>query len=77
MKLFLISQSANNGYDTYDSAVVCAETEDEARHIHPGGGHDWAADTWCRNPSDVDVVLIGEAIEQLLKGVVLTSFNAG
>lgn len=33
MKLYLISQNVNNGYDTYDSAVVCAETEEEARMI--------------------------------------------
>lgn len=35
MKLYKISQNINNGYDTYDSAVVCAENEDEARLIHP------------------------------------------
>lgn len=33
--LYLISQSVNEGYDTYDSAVVCAATEDDAKHIHP------------------------------------------
>jgi len=31
MKLWIISQSVNRGYDTYDSAVVAAETEEEAR----------------------------------------------
>ena len=25
------------GYDTYDSAIVVAENEEAARHIHPGG----------------------------------------
>lgn len=35
MKLYLISQSVNNGYNTYDSAVVAAESEDEAKEIHP------------------------------------------
>lgn len=35
MKLFLISQSENNGWDTYDSAVVAAEDEDAARKTHP------------------------------------------
>lgn len=35
MKLFLISQSKNRGYDTYDSAVVIAESEEDARLIHP------------------------------------------
>lgn len=34
-KLFLISQSVNNGYDTYDSAVVVAKSERDALMIHP------------------------------------------
>lgn len=33
MKLYLISQDVNNGYDTYDSAVVCAANEAEARAL--------------------------------------------
>ena len=37
MNIYLISQDKNNGYDTYDSAVVFAESEEEARLIHPGG----------------------------------------
>ena len=35
MNIYKISQSINNGYDTYDSAVVIAENEDDARTIHP------------------------------------------
>jgi len=35
MKLFKISQELNDDYDTYDSAVVCADNEAEARKIHP------------------------------------------
>lgn len=35
MKLFRISQDVNDGYDTFDSAVVVAENEDMARTIHP------------------------------------------
>ena len=35
MNLYLISQNIVNGYDTYDSAVVSAETSEEARTIHP------------------------------------------
>ena len=36
MNLYLISQNRNNGYDTYDSAVVAAESEEKARMIRPG-----------------------------------------
>jgi hypothetical protein len=35
MKLFVISQDINTDYDTYDSAVVAAESEDDARTINP------------------------------------------
>jgi hypothetical protein len=35
MNLYLISQDVNEDYDTYDSAVVVAESEDAAQHIHP------------------------------------------
>ena len=37
MNLYLIRQDVNNGYDTYDSAVVVANSEDGARAIHPDG----------------------------------------
>ena len=35
MKLYLLSQSINNWYDTYDSVIVSAKSEDDARTIHP------------------------------------------
>lgn len=35
MNLYLISQYDNMGYDTYDSAVVVAKNEQEAREVHP------------------------------------------
>lgn len=35
MRLYLISQNINNDYDTYDSAVVAAETPAKAQRIHP------------------------------------------
>jgi hypothetical protein len=36
VNLYLISQSANDGYDTYSDAVVAAADEDSARKISPG-----------------------------------------
>jgi hypothetical protein len=35
MNLYLISQDVNNGYDTYDSAVVAAKSGNDARTINP------------------------------------------
>lgn len=35
MKIYKLSQGLNNDYDTYDSVIVAAENEEEARRIHP------------------------------------------
>lgn len=90
MKLWLISQTANTDYDTYDSAVVAAETAKAARHTHPNGAsrwHDgsWYSGEWGRStdhswaaPDRVTVEYIGETDRQLASGTVLcSSFNAG
>ena len=39
LNLYRISQSVNEGYDTYSDAIVAAHDEEEARHINPRGGH--------------------------------------
>jgi len=33
--LWFLSQKENNNYDTYDSLVIAAYTENEAKRIHP------------------------------------------
>lgn len=81
MNIYLLTQDVNVGWDTYDSAIVCAESEEEAVKIHPGGdffdtGWEWNAD-WVKNPSHVECKKIGVADESIEKGVVLASFNAG
>ena len=35
MNIYKISQTVNNDYDTYDSAVVVASSPEEAQWIHP------------------------------------------
>lgn len=35
MNLYLLSQTQNQSYNTYDSAVVAAESEEHARATHP------------------------------------------
>lgn len=78
MNLYKISQIVNTGWDTYDSAVVAAETEEAARNTHPDveyGDFDVQYD-WAM-PEDVTVELIGLAIEGTTAGVIVASFNAG
>lgn len=77
MKLYLISQTENDGYDTYDSAVVAAETEEAARQISPSGEFGAQFGSWCKTPAAVTVKCIGDAVDGTEAGVVLASFNAG
>lgn len=76
MKLWLICQNDNNGYDTFDSAVVAAETEEDARSISPAGTweNDW--DSWASSPKTVDCELLGEAKDGNKHGIVVSSYNA-
>ena len=78
MKLWLLTQDECVGWDTYDSAIVAAETEDEAQSITPhGNGFDEDQFSWAHSPDAVLVKLIGEAIEGTPAGLILASFNAG
>ena len=81
MKLWLISQNINDDYDTYDSAVVAAETEDAARDIHPRGEwpetkYDGAWVSWDKRHL-VNVEELGDGGPHWRPGVILASFNAG
>jgi hypothetical protein len=83
MKLFLIEQSKNTDYDTYDSAVVIANDEKEAKDMHPQDGlalnansDIWRNSKWCLLPSDVSVTYLGESIESA-KRIVCASYKAG
>lgn len=78
MNLYLISAPLG-GYDTYDSAVVVAETAAEARSIHPSGDQKrWTSEMgdWVTDPADVTATLIGTTNFKR-KRVILASFNAG
>ena len=83
MNIYKISQSSNDDYDTYDSAIVIAENEEDAKTIHPNGDCDWPnleSDRrcwdWVTDLRLIKVELIGVA-DNKGKGVVLASFNAG
>ncbi len=77
LKLFLISQEENNEYDTYDSAIVVAESEEEAKTIHPSGYG--GEDSWTSNLDKIKVIELGYlTTKEFEKGdVVCSSFNAG
>lgn len=81
MNLYLLTQDVNVGWDTYDSAIVCAESEAEAVKIHPDGtffDSMWLATyDWVKTPSDVKCKKIGVADDSIEKGVVLDVYLPG
>ena len=69
MKFYKLSQNFNTSYHTYDSCIVCAENEEEARKIHPceyAGDGVWAP---------IEKIIVEEL--KLEPGLILSSFNTG
>lgn len=76
MNIYLLEQNDRTGWDTYDSCVVNAYTEENARKIRPASHTDYSS--WPLDTTNVKVTLIGKALKTINKeGVVLSSFNAG
>ena len=72
MKLYKLTQDKNDGWDTYDAAIVAAESEEIARTIEIGDpDYSWA------KPEHIVVEYLGEAKEGTVRGEILSSFNAG
>lgn len=90
MNLYTIYQDTNNGYDTYDTALVAAETEEEAKRIDPSDCHVWSDeeeswiyegrvdnhDSWV-TVDKVSAEYMGKAKDDLRSGLIFSSFNAG
>lgn len=78
MNIYKIYQSQVGGWDTYDAAIVFAESEEQAKAIHPSDlDNNWDSSTWVDRPGLVKATLIGVANPGVNAGVVLASFNAG
>ena len=76
MNLYLISQTANNDWDTYDSAVVAAPDENTAKHMLPGNiSSDAAVASVWTSPENVKVKYLGTT--ELPQSVICESFRAG
>jgi hypothetical protein len=84
MKIFKIYQNINTGYDTFDSAVVVANSAKEAQNIHPcdASGDFNMYDNWAARPDLVQVLYLGEVVgepdDDIYPGAIIcASFNAG
>lgn len=76
-KLWLLTNVTVGGYDTYDSCVVAAATEERARQYGPAGESTRPGRNWCY-PQDVQIEYIGTTDRQYKEGTVICrSFNAG
>lgn len=80
MKIYKIWQEVNNQYDTYDSFVVYANNEEEAKLIQPlneNGDYNYRT-SWVNKVEDIKIEYLGEAKEDILEAqIILSSFNAG
>jgi hypothetical protein len=73
MKLWLLSQTENCDYDTFDALVVAAPSASAAKRIHPCPQ---CSNTWVTQ-KHVMVKYIGTAAPDTKEGIILSSFRAG
>lgn len=92
LSLYLLTQRGIISDDTYDSCLVCAESEDAAKRIHPDTDYIWRdgegwiwkdrgykhdGAEWPNRLENIRCKLIGTAQEGIEKGVVIASYNVG
>lgn len=81
MNIYLITQTEQWGYDTYDSAIVVSESAEEAKSFHPNGEikiTDESLDySWTEDIKKVTAVKVGETTFYNESQVLLASFHAG
>jgi hypothetical protein len=75
LSLYLVRRTDPVDYDEYDCFVVCCESADMARHTQPEKRY--VSDCWTRDPSTLEVQLLGIAAPATPRGIVCASFNAG
>lgn len=87
MNIYLLTQNANDDYDTYDSCVVVAKTAKKAKEIYPSSQFDtpdlfqnkdtdpfnrWKdSSTWANNPNQVTATLVGKALDSQKENTII------
>lgn len=82
MNLYLITRNDDVDYDQYDSAVVAAPDEEDAKALIEQDLDDWTHYGYVYNKKvntelDITIELIGTAVDGIEPGIVVASFNAG
>ena len=90
MNIYLIVRTDKINYDEFDSFIVIAKTEEEAKHTHPyyKEEEDIKEEVWYWKNSNswinkdnlhlLNVILIGKATKKHnIRKVICASFNAG
>lgn len=87
--IYLVKRISEGGYDTFDSFVCIAPSEEAARLTHPKGTDEykWSGDAWeddggyrdhtWEDITKVTAQLLGKASKDWKPGVVCASFHAG
>jgi len=84
MNLYKISRTDDYSYEDFDSAVVAAESAEDAQKMSPLGDElycDFSPGSWnfgwTSRLEDVQVQHIGTALPGTPAGLILASYNAG
>jgi hypothetical protein len=82
MNLYLITRNDWHGYDQYDSAVVAAPDEEDAKALIEQNLDDWTHYGYVNHKKvntklDITIELIGTAVDGIEPGIVVDSYNAG
>ena len=78
--LYHLTQTENKRYDTFDSCIVCAYSEIDAKTIDPCGGEfkeGCKSLGWSLTRDGIKCELIGTAAPHMVRDVLLASYNAG
>lgn len=78
MKIFLVDRNVIE-MDTYDSFVCFAESEDQARNMHPRNAweEEYIYQDWCKKEECINlkVTLLGASDNEHESKVILASYN--
>jgi hypothetical protein len=89
MNLYLLTQSDNSGWATFDGMVVAAESSEDARKIHPleickienpelfkdYNINFWEdKHCWADSPENVKVKFLGKVEHGIEKGIIIRSY---